>query len=293
MSSELTAAPDSPLPILPARVRRLHQLKWTTLCAKLGFAGEHIKWHDSTERRRQAARPQVSLSPPPANLASNRHHSLHTYYGREGEEISFEKWKQLQMADWAARQNDQEFVDRIGIWETVSLAKQRFSQLAGDYVSFWSQRRGANSDIANRWLDGVRQLVVSETASLWAGTEWHSSWFERACRSKVLEGLGPLVQEWTSRVVELEIQHLQNPSIPLRSIVAAGGNLGIARQYDEAYRTISASRDLIKGYRRAHFGVADLGSPLRRPPPELSPRLTRRFAVKRKAIRISSETNCL
>ncbi|HTQ55152.1 MAG TPA: hypothetical protein VMI94_11875 [Bryobacteraceae bacterium] len=39
---------------------------------------------------------------------------------------------------WAARENDPEIIDRIGIAETIQLAETRFAQFAEEYLSSWA-----------------------------------------------------------------------------------------------------------------------------------------------------------
>ena len=55
----------SEFPTLPDRVQRLHALRWKALLKERGFTSEHLQWHASRERRREAAKPLFSLKPPP------------------------------------------------------------------------------------------------------------------------------------------------------------------------------------------------------------------------------------
>src|ERR1035438_3166037 len=94
------------LPKLSASIRRLQTLRWAVLLSEHGFTGDHFKWHESKERRREAAKPSLSLAPPPPATLRDRSRGTVTYYGSRGEPISYDQWKQEQMAAWASREND-------------------------------------------------------------------------------------------------------------------------------------------------------------------------------------------
>src|SRR5580698_2187391 len=116
-------------PKLPPRILRLHSLWWHELIEKYGFTGEHLKWHESPDRRRKAARPRSSLAPPPPTEINDRTPSETTLYGTDGQPITYEKWREQQMATWVARESDPSVIDSIGVTSTVQLARERFLQV--------------------------------------------------------------------------------------------------------------------------------------------------------------------
>ena len=71
------------LPKLPETMRRLHTLRWQKLIKEHGFNGEHIRWHESQDRRREAAKPAFSLKPPPPPVLGRSGGSV-TYLGSHG-----------------------------------------------------------------------------------------------------------------------------------------------------------------------------------------------------------------
>jgi hypothetical protein len=156
-----------------------------------------------------------------------------TFCGTQGEPITYDAWHRREMAAWATRESDPAVIDSIGIAETVELAKARFADLAGGYLSVWADMN-RDSDQFTRWLEDLRLLVVREVGDLWCPSEWHVQWFERACCKKVEEALTPLIDEWESRAARLEVQHLEKPHLSLRSLLLSGGDLNLAATLDAA-----------------------------------------------------------
>jgi hypothetical protein len=231
------------LPKLSERIVRLHTLRWNELVKLRGFTGDHLEWHISQDRRHRAATPRVSLVPPPPINVSDRHRSRIEYHGDHGEPISYDAWLKKQMAAWAARENDPHIIDSIGVLETVALAKERFAGMVGDYLAVWAVTNG-NSDDFTWWLEAIEQLVGCEVGDLWRQGEWHTAWFERACRKKVQDQLGASADEWKSRASGLEIQHLENPHLSLPSLLVAGGDLNLAGTFEQSEQTIDSAQGL-------------------------------------------------
>src|SRR2546425_6161240 len=100
------------LPKLPERVLRLHALRWNELIEKHGFPGEHFKWRESRDRRRQAARTLFNLAPPPLTRVG-RTPSRTTFYGTDGQPVPHDKRREQQMAAWAARESNPDVIDSI------------------------------------------------------------------------------------------------------------------------------------------------------------------------------------
>jgi len=220
------------LPKLSERTSRLHVLRWDDHIKRHGFNGDHLKWHESGDRRRRAARPAFSLAPPPPPiLHAGSSSGRVTFCGSQGEPLTYEEWHRREMAAWAARENDPAIIDSIGIEETIMLAKARFVGIVRDYLAVWADTNG-DSDEFTRWLEGIGVLVGCEVGDIWRKTEWHSAWFERACRMKVDEALRPLMEEWKSRACRVELLHLENPHLSLRSLVAAGGDINLAVKFE-------------------------------------------------------------
>lgn len=228
------------LPKLSERLVRLHALRWNDLIKAHGFTGDHLTWHESHDRRRKAAKPFDTdiLKPRPSESVSvNRFAPTVEYCGAQGERISHEEWRQKQFAAWAARESDPAIIDSIGIAETVALAKARFAGIAGDYLVVWADTNG-DSDQFAQWLEGIRHLVGCEVGNLWRQGEWQAAWFERVCRGEVHDRLAVPVDEWKSRAAGLEIQHLENPHLSLRSLLVADGDLNFAVTLEQGEQTI-------------------------------------------------------
>jgi hypothetical protein len=228
------------LPRLPKSLHRLQAVRWKELIKSYGFTGDHFKWHESHVRRREAAKPAGSLAPPPPSPLRGSGNSV-THLGRQGEQVSYENWRRQQMEDWAVRESDPSVIDSIGVRETLMLAKSRFAEIAGGYLSLWAETNG-DSDEFTRWLEEIGILVEGQVRDLWRQEEWHAAWFERACRKEVKEALQPLIEEWKSRASRLEIVHLENPHISLRSLWVAGGNLNLAATFEQGEQAINAAQ---------------------------------------------------
>src|SRR5262245_32603660 len=153
---------------LPKHILRLHTVRWKELTEKHGFTGDHLTWHQSRDRRHQAARPRYSLAPPPIRmLNSNEPYSKVTHLGRNGEPVSYEEWRKIEEANWISRESDPIVIDSIGILETVALATARFAEIVGDYLSNWASGTEADSDVFAERLQSVRLSVLNEIRSLW------------------------------------------------------------------------------------------------------------------------------
>jgi hypothetical protein len=198
------------LPELSTRVRQLHELRWEDLRKTHGFTGAHLKWHESPAIRRQAAPPRESLcQPPPIDIFDRNGPLRTTFYGSNGEEVSWQEWKRQRPAVWAARESDPAVIDSIGVAQTVALAKERFTAIVGDYLLAWAETNG-EADFTTA-LEEIRSLVLREVTGLWETDEWHRAWFHRACRPKVEQALTPLIEAEDARALRLRIEHLENP----------------------------------------------------------------------------------
>ncbi len=237
------------LPKLPERTLRLHSLRWNELIERHGFTGEHLEWHDSPDRRRGSARPRFSLAPPPITPVTNRTPTETTHFGMDGQPVPYEKWLQQQMEAWVRRESDPDTIDSIGVAETVTLAKARFSEVIVDYLRFWAASTDHNSDEFRDWSIAIAQLVAREMGDLWRKDQWHTTWFERACHKKIDEALGALTREWESRASKLEIQGLENPQLSIQSLLGSGGNLSVASTLEENKSTIETAQQVLSNLR--------------------------------------------
>ncbi len=231
------------LPKLPERILRLHSLRWNELIEKHGFTGDHLKWHESRVRRRTAARPRFSLAPPPLVTEGTR--SETTLYGTDRQPVPHEKWLEQQMEAWVRRESDHDIIDSIGIAETITLAKARFSEVIIDYLNFWSASTDHNSDEFRHLSIGIAQSVGREIGDLWRKDQWHTRWFERACHKKIDEALLPLTREWECRASKLEIQGLENPHLSIESLLVAKGNLSVASTLEKSKRTMETAQQFL------------------------------------------------
>jgi hypothetical protein len=203
------------LPELPKHIQRLHALRWKKLIEEYGFSGDHLKWHESRDRRHRAAKPRYTLAPPLSWQASVRHsHSDGTFPGPSGERITYKEWHENELAAWVAREDDPEVVDSIGIAETTALARAVFSVIAQDYLSYWAENSLDSEEFAV-WLEGVKGLVTEGISEVWRKDDWHTAWFSRATRKKLEDVLAAQVKEWVSRAQALEIKHLENDTVAI------------------------------------------------------------------------------
>lgn len=168
------------------------------------------------------------------------------------------------MAAWAARENDPKFVDSIAIAETIGLAKARFADIARDYLTVWADANRTADEFV-QWLKDLAVAVTCEVRDLWGGGEWHRAWFDRACGKQVGASLMSLVDEWGSRASELEIQHLENPHLSLRSLADVDGDVesadnfardkqAIPGRYQKAVAPVSTSQAKADGSRLTAAG---------------------------------------
>ena len=227
----------SELPTLPDRVQRLHALRWKALLKERGFTGEHLQWHASRERRREAAKPLFSLKPPPPDALPGPPRRSMKYYGSKGELISYDQWKREQMEAWAVRENDPKIIDNIAITETIALAQARFAGVVGDYLLVWADTN-TDCDEFEQWLEQLATVVAREVGDAWRENEWHTQWLERACQQKVEVALAELVKEWAGRASKLEIQALENPQLSRRSLLDSQGDVAVASQREREKQAV-------------------------------------------------------
>lgn len=227
------------LPKLPESAGRLLDLRWRELVRQRGFTGEHLTWHDSPERRRNVARPKVSLAPPPRTRLHDPFSRPPTIYkDAHGKPVSYEVWRERQLSEWAARAESPENIDSIGIGETVALAEATFKIFAEAYISLWADTNG-DSDTFGHWLATLAHSVVLRIKTLWRQPERHRRWFERACQSKVEDALAAHVEAWAAHAARLEISHLENPNLSLSALLTAQGPIKLSVQVVANTRRLS------------------------------------------------------
>jgi hypothetical protein len=166
------------LPELPAPIKRRLELKWAASIESHGLTGNHLKSHQAELHR----------------LAS-----VAVRYGWDKEEYL------LQLHPSTA--------DHVGILRTVELAKDRFEQKSNEYLAVWMALSGTTSEQFEAWLTGVRAAVLIEVADIWK-SEWHSAWFDRACRKGVDDALTDLQRGAVSRARQIEIARLEDVITP-------------------------------------------------------------------------------
>jgi hypothetical protein len=256
------------LPKLSEASQRKLDLEWEDLIEARGFDGAHLKWHDSPARRHKAARPPFSLAPPPTV-----DHGRTTHYW-EGQPIPYDEWLKNQEDAWAARQNNPEVVDLIGIAETTALSTTRFQRVVSEYRSLWAASIDPRTKSFAVWLEALKALVISECRTLWTG-EWHSNWFTRACESKIAADLSALARQEASRTRKLEIMHPENPHLSLVAIVAADGNLDSALTFEQTEKALRLGRETLQLLEQVRFVEGTIPDV-----PELSKAVKRTLAIQ-------------
>jgi hypothetical protein len=106
-------------------------------------------------------------------------------------------------------------------------------------------------------------LVAREVGDLWRTGDWHSAWFERACRDKIDEALRPLSEEWQARACALEILHLKNPHLSLRLLLVSGGDPSLALTFERGEQVIATAQRGPDGLEVADSGVFSGAPPVR------------------------------
>ena len=171
------------------------------------------------------------------------------------------KWRELvekwgfdgAHARWHDHRNpnyDEFLVEGIGVTPTIALAAARFKDLAQLFLQVWAQQENARWELFGEWLEAIQQSVRTDIARLWKLLgDWHSAWYDRACRKKVEDALAALVKEWASKSCTFERQQLENPMRSLADLFAARGDANRAftlqtrRQlYQRAEEVLQADR---------------------------------------------------
>lgn len=121
----------------------------------------------------------------------------------------------------ADRVGDPNGIDSIGVTETIELAKTRFDGLVADYLV--SSGTNGDSEKVSQILELLKASVTREVGDVWHTSEWHTAWFERACRERVDEELAALIKVWKSAARSFEILRLEKPHLTLSSLIKTYG----------------------------------------------------------------------
>jgi hypothetical protein len=149
--------------------------------------------------------------------------------------------------------NYPEFVDHVGITQTVALAKERFGQLEQQHFSLWAAAEDPRSNQITCRLQQILELVEDEVSATWgAGGEWYSGWFERACRPKIHEALGTRIKEGISRARALEIERLEKPDLSLVELLGSGGDTTVAVLLQPGQQALERSKAITNGLAASH-----------------------------------------
>lgn len=132
-----------------------------------------------------------------------------------GETVRNDVLEKLEMADTSKAQTD------ARISPTVSLARERFVEIASDWFEWWSRHPGWDTEVFEKGLHEKRQAVEAEVAGLWDGSEPQAEQFECECRARVHDALCPpsgtnvagapsdTFRELVKRARDTKIQHLR------------------------------------------------------------------------------------
>jgi hypothetical protein len=160
------------LPELSESAKRKLAIKWSDLLAGARLTGEHLEWHAKAPK-----------------------------FGHVKVMIGD--------VDTGQRLSIPVKVDRIGVDPSVSVAKVRFGNLAHEYWSAW-HASGTGWETCKIWLDGLRQQVLRELASLWEGrSDAMDRWYERICRPAIEKTLTECVDEKVEEARAVELQRLE------------------------------------------------------------------------------------
>jgi len=124
---------------LPEKIRRLQVLQWARLLENHGFTSDCLKWHESPTRRQKAALAMYSGKPQPINSVGSRAPT-----NREVP-VKIAEWERERQSR-LSNANDPVVTDFIGISESISLARERFSEVLRDYLALWAFETKGDSD---------------------------------------------------------------------------------------------------------------------------------------------------
>ena len=78
------------------------------------------------------------------------------------------------------------------VTRTTRLARERFEQLAGEYLAMWALAPDARTEIFTEWLGEIKAVVVADLTDLWATSEWHPSFQLRCVTTADKELMAPI-----------------------------------------------------------------------------------------------------
>jgi len=174
------------LPDLPEAKRRNLESLWTDVIREYGFTGDHLRWHESPERRRKAAEPAYYV-----------HRSGH-YYGAQNEEISYEEAVKLRRKRWAERERDPAVIDCIGVDESTRAAAFGLEAFAEVYFQAWIEKPGGEYYEFCDWLEGIATNIENRLRELW---EPRGDWYARVCSAEVKKILAPHIKDWREKAL--------------------------------------------------------------------------------------------
>ncbi|HXA66092.1 MAG TPA: hypothetical protein VNV82_13115, partial [Bryobacteraceae bacterium] len=172
------------LPELPVEIQRKHQLQWKNLIESRGFRdGRHLH---------PIPIPVSKIPPPPMVLGSRG--SVNSTVARRPTPTS----------------SGPRYDPRIDT--TVTVTKERFSEVATDWFDYWRAHPEWDSDRFADLLKKARESVEAEVMDLWDGTEPGAKEFEPNCRLKVRESLQEQSRTWERKARDSEIARLADTS---------------------------------------------------------------------------------
>jgi hypothetical protein len=183
------------------------------------------------------------------------------YVGTKGEPLSFEEARERADKARVASQSSPAVIDRIGIAETIALARERFLGTDREYLSIWAKETEGNSEEFSQWLEQIRQTVRREVGDVWRTSKWHAAWFERACEGELDDALGELVASESRRARSFEMQHLKSPHLSLAAIVATDGKPDLALVFDSTEQVLKLGREALERAQAVRMPEADITEP--------------------------------
>ena len=102
---------------------------------------------------------------------------------------------------------------QVGSRQTLDLAKERFPQVAKEYLLFWKAQGemcgDLSSDVFANWLEEIQKQVENEVAVLWFDSStfdpgWRAEWYKRVCKKNVTDWLSMVARGWRMAARETE-----------------------------------------------------------------------------------------
>lgn len=194
----------SDLPKLPPDAQRQIDLEWEELLDRRKFRGQHLLLHDQWKAFVEE-RVRTSLEDRRAHVGLSYRDSL----------------------------------EKVGLLESSALGRERFAQLAEQYLSLWDVSQERTEEFTAR-LKEIKVIVLDAIVDLWKP---EAERFERFLRPRLQAELDSLVDEWTSRARGVELGRLRLSTARTTPLLAESEYQRTLREAEKALERARKLRD--------------------------------------------------